>query len=254
MAAYPSGFVGHGSPGNALGGPISSQWAEWTGGMLPPESILVVSAHFERQPPTLSSTSGAPIVYDFYGFPAEMYELQYAPPPAAGLARRVVGLLPEGVLTDESRGLDHGAWVPLSHLFPAADVPVVQLSIPWSDDPAAMWELGTLLAPLRHDGVFILGSGNVVHNLGRVDWAGGPTPDWAADFDGYVAQKLEEGATRDLISYRSHPLGSASHPTPEHFVPLLVAAAAAADDAPSFPVHGWELGSISARSVQFGFN
>lgn len=252
----PTAFVGHGNPMNALGGPLAEGWAAWGEALPRPEAILVVSAHFERHPPTLSSTTGAPLVYDFWGFPDEMYRLGYSPPAAAGVASAVERLLqPDlSVERDETRGLDHGAWVPLLHLAPDADVPVVQLSIPWTDDPAEMLGLGGRLAPLRDDGILILGSGNLVHNLGRVDWHEALTPSWAADFDAWVADALEEGRVPDLAAYRRHDLAAVAHPTHEHFVPVLVAAAAAGDDAPSFPVSGFELGSVSARSVQFGLS
>ena len=252
----PTAFVGHGNPMNALGGPLAERWRAWGESLPRPDAILVVSAHFERHPPTLSSTTDAPLVYDFFGFPDEMYRLTYAPPGAPGVADAVERLLgPElTVDRDETRGLDHGAWVPLMHLSPGADVPVVQLSIPWTDDPVEMLALGGRLAPLRDDGVLVLGSGNLVHNLRRVDWHDGQTPSWAADFDAWVAEALEAGRAPDLAGYRRHQLASTAHPTHEHFVPVLVAAAAAGDDSPSFPVEGFELGSVSARSVQFGLS
>ena len=151
------------------------------------------------------------------------------------------------------RGLDHGAWVPLSRMFPDATVPVVQLSIPWTNDPAEMLYLGTRLRPLRDEGVLILGSGNLVHNLRRVDWSSdAPVVSWAAEFDAWVADALAEGESGALTAYRDHPLATTAHPTHEHFVPVLVAAGAAGEDAPRFPITGFEMGSISARSVQFG--
>jgi 4,5-DOPA dioxygenase extradiol len=252
----PTAFVGHGNPMNALGGPIAEGWEAWGRSLPRPEAILVVSAHFERHPPTLSSTTGSPLVYDFFGFPEEMYRLSYASPPAPALADVVEHLLaPElTVARDEGRGLDHGAWVPLMRLFPTADVPVVQLSIPWTDDPAEMLALGARLAPLRGDGVLILGSGNLVHNLRRVDWHEGRTPAWAADFDAWVAQALAADRAPDLAGYRTHELAAVAHPTHEHFVPVLVAAGAATGEQPVFPVEGFELGSVSARSVQFGLS
>jgi len=251
----PVGFVGHGSPINALGGPRADAWAAWGGNMARPEAVLAVSAHFEAAPPTLSSTSGADLMYDFWGFPEEMYRLEYPAPPAPEVALAVERLLgiELRVSRAEDRGLDHGAWVPLLHLLPHHDVPVVQLSIPWSDDPAAMLALGSSLAPLRDDGVFILGSGNIVHNLRRVDWTGaGEVASWAGEFDAWVAEALLEDRAPSLTEYREHPLAAVAHPTQEHFVPLLVAAGAAVGDAPVFPVAGFELRSISARSVRFG--
>ena len=250
----PTAFVGHGNPMNALGGPLAEGWSEWGRSLPRPQAILVVSAHFERHPPTLSSTSGADLVYDFWGFPDEMYRLSYAPPPAPGLAEAVERLLAAdlAVERDEERGLDHGAWVPLMHLSSDAAVPVVQLSIPWTDDPAEMLGLGARLSPLRDEGVLILGSGNLVHNLRRVDWHGGATPSWAADFDAWVAESLRAGDAPELAGYRQHELAAVAHPTHEHFVPVLVAAGAASEEQPAFPIEGFELGSVSARSVQFG--
>ncbi|HAX81441.1 MAG TPA: hypothetical protein DCY40_02595 [Actinobacteria bacterium] len=251
----PVGFVGHGNPLNALGGPLAEAWQSWGRDLPRPEGVLVVSAHFEAAPPTLSSVSGAPLIYDFRGFPEAMYELSYAPPPAPEVATAVERLLAPGLEVGraEGRGLDHGAWVPLMHLAPLADLPTVQLSIPWADDGPAMLELGARLAPLRDEGVLILGSGNIVHNLRRVDWSGsGAVADWAAEFDGWVAAALSADARDGLAGYREHRLGPTCHPTPEHFVPLLVAAGAASGDAPSFPLAGFELGTISSRCVSFG--
>lgn len=253
-ASFPTGFVGHGNPMNALGGKLADAWRDWGASLPRPESILVVSAHFEASPPTLSSTTGAPVIHDFWGFPDELYRLDYPAPPAPATAALVERLLgpDSGLVRDEGRGLDHGAWVPLLHLFPGHDVPVVQLSIPWSDDAGAMAALGRCLAPVRGEGVFVLGSGNVVHNLRRVDWSGqGGVVPWADEFDGWVASTLESG-WGGVVGYRAHPLAWVAHPTQEHFVPLLVAAAAAGDDPPSFPVVGFELGSISSRCIAFG--
>ena len=252
----PTAFVGHGNPMNALGGPLADGWRSWGASLPRPEAILVISAHFERYPPTLSSTGAAPLVYDFWGFPEEMYRLTYEAPPAPDLAEAVERLLRPSLAVerDEGRGLDHGAWVPLLHLAPGADVPTVQLSIPWTEDPAEMLALGARLGPLRDDGVLILGSGNLVHNLRRVDWHENRTPDWAAEFDGWVASTLAVGRMTDLARYRNHELAAVAHPTHEHFVPVLVAAGAAGGEGPSFPIEGFELGSVSARSVQFGIS
>jgi len=249
----PTGFVGHGSPVNALGGAVADAWARWGEALERPTAVLVVSAHFEAQPPTLTASSPLPLVYDFWGFPEEMYRILYAAPAALRVSNLVEGLLGAEVRRDEERGLDHGAWVPLSVMFPDADVPVVQLSIPWTDDPARMLDLGRRLAPLRDDGVFILGSGNIVHNLRRVDWSGGPTPGWAEEFDGWAAETLRSGDAPLLADYRAHGLAGVCHPTHEHFVPLLVAAGASGEhDEISFPVTGFELGSVSSRAVQLG--
>lgn len=253
LTAFPAGFVGHGSPVNVLGGPVADAWRRWGEALGAPEALLVISAHFKARPPTLSASATVPLIYDFWGFPDEMYRLRYPAPPAPGLSERVEELLGSSVRRDEGRGLDHGAWVPLSVMFPQADVPVVQLSIPWTDDPARMLDLGRRLAPLRDEGVMILGSGNIVHNLRRVDWSGGRAPDWADEFDGWAADALEAGDAPLLAGYRDHRLAGVCHPTHEHFVPLLVAAGAAGEhEAVSFAADGFELGSVSSRSVQFG--
>jgi 4,5-DOPA dioxygenase extradiol len=254
-ARMPVGFVGHGNPMNALGGPVAEAWRTWGSALPRPEGVLVISAHFEAAPPTLSSTSGADLIYDFGGFPEEMYRLEYSPPPAPELAAAVERLLVGEVEVrhGERRGLDHGAWVPLLHLMPAHDIPTVQLSIPWTDDPGAMLGLGSRLAPLRDEGIFILGSGNIVHNLRRVDWsATAGAVEWAAEFDGWVTEELNGDLAPALADYRQHPLARTAHPTQEHFVPLLAAVGAAGGDAAAYPVAGFEMGSISARSVQFG--
>ena len=154
---------------------------------------------------------------------------------------------------EEWRGLDHGTWVPLLHMYPDANIPVVQLSLPWTNEPEKMFALGQELAPLREDGVFILGSGNLVHNLRAADWSSGPTPEWAAEFDHWISEVLTEDRDDQLQDYRTNPLAATCHPTQEHFVPLLVAAGAASEhDEVSFPIEDFEFGSLSMRCVQFG--
>ena len=248
----PVGFVGHGSPMSAVAGPNGDAWARWAQAMPKPKAILVVSAHWEEAPLTIGATTTIPLVYDFYGFPDEMYALRYDAPGAPALADRVEGLLKGRLPTqrDPERGLDHGTWVPLLRMYPKADVPVLQVSIP-SHFARELYPLGRSLAPLRDEGVLLLGSGNATHNLGRV--GGDATPGWASEFDAWL-----EDATRrkdlDLLADWEHkaPAAHTAHPTREHFVPLLFAAAAAESGDTSFPVVGFEGGSISRRCVQFG--
>ena len=194
------------------------------------------------------------LMYDFYGFPQELYELEYPSPGAPDLLKRLASLLPGGV-EQEERPLDHGVWVPLLHMAPAADTPVLQLSLPSSEGPEGLFELGRQLAPLRDEGVFILGSGNIVHNLRQLGRDGGTTPAWATEFDQWAAEALTRGNFDALVDYRQKSPGlRQAHPTEEHFQPLLVAAGAAStsgDDA-TFTVDGFEYGSISRRCVQFG--
>jgi 4,5-DOPA dioxygenase extradiol len=251
MQKQPTGFVAHGAPLLALDGDKGAPLRAWGAAMPRPRSILVLSAHWEERPPTLGATSTVPLVYDFYGFPEEMYALTYAAPGAPELAKRVEELLPK-TQRNPTRGLDHGAWVPLLHMFPRADVPVLQLSLPGSDDPKELFALGRALAPLRDEGVFILGSGNITHNLRRVDWHGNRTPAWAADFDAWTDETLTKWNVDALLDYQARAPGfRESLPTQEHFVPLIVAAGAAGE-APriGYPVSGFEYGSLSRRSVE----
>ena len=251
---FPTGFVGHGAPTNAVNAERGVDWSGWVASMPTPSAVLSISAHYEQAPPSLGATTEVPLIYDFWGFPDPLYEIEYPAPGAPDLARRVEKLLGSTtVVREEDRGLDHGTWVPLLHMYPQADVPVLQLSLPWTNDPVRMFELGTALAPLRDEGVFILGSGNLVHNLRAADWSNGPTPDWAAEFDHWLAEILAEDRDDLLQDYRSNPLSAACHPTQEHFVPLLVAAGAATEhDSVTFPIEDFELGSLSMRCVQFG--
>ena len=252
----PVGFVGHGAPTLALDAVKGGDLARWAAEWPAIQAILVISAHWEAAPPTLGATRPVPLIYDFSGFPAALYQLTYAAPGAPALADRVAALLGGAVRRAPERGLDHGAWVPLKWLRPAADLPVLQLSLP-GDDPAVLFDLGRRLAPLRREGVLVLGSGNVVHNLRRLDFKpDAATPAWAQDFDAWVAERLQSGDVDGLLQYATRPEARIAHPTVEHFSPLLVAAGAAwgagGGDAVRFPVAGFEYGSIARRVVQFG--
>ena len=251
----PTGFVGHGAPTNAVNEERGATWRAWSAALPKPRAILSISAHYEQAPPSLGATTTVPLIYDFWGFPDPLYQIEYPAPGAPDVADRIETLMSghTHVVREEDRGLDHGTWVPLMHMYPEADIPVLQLSLPWTNEPRKMFELGKLLAPLRDDGVFILGSGNLVHNLRAADWSNGPTPDWASEFDHWLSETLLEDRDDDLQEYRRNPLAGICHPTQEHFVPLLVAAGAASDHDPvSFPIEDFELGSLSMRSVQFG--
>lgn len=252
---FPTGFVGHGAPTNATNETRGSDWRAWADALPTPKAILSISAHYEQAPPSLGATKTVPLIYDFWGFPDPLYQIGYPAPGAPEIASRVEQLLGGNALVerDEGRGLDHGTWVPLLHMYPDADIPVLQLSLPWTNEPQRMFELGRTLAPLRDDGVFILGSGNLVHNLRAADWSGGPTPGWAAEFDHWIEEVLSDDRDDLLQDYRRNPLSGVCHPTQEHFVPVLVAAGAASEhDEVTFPVRDFELGSLSMRCVQFG--
>ena len=250
----PIAFVGHGAPLIALDAEKGAPLRAWGEALGRPRAVLALSAHWERAPLTSGATETRPLVYDFGGFPRALYEVQYPAPGAPRLADRVEGLL--GVpMPRSARGLDHGVWTPLVHLFPDASVPVLQVSLPSSDGPRALFALGQRLAPLRDDGVLLLCSGNITHNLGAVDFAGTSAPPrWAQDFDEWTRDTLARSDWDALLAYESRaPRYRASHPTDDHWLPLLVAAGAAsvAPTTTRFPVEGWEFGSLSRRSVEF---
>jgi 4,5-DOPA dioxygenase extradiol len=254
----PALFLGHGSPMNAL------RENDWTGAWrslgaaLPrPRAILAVSAHWYVPFTAVTAMAAPRTIHDFGGFPPELYAMRY---PATGdrpLAQRVADLLAStSVAADQSWGLDHGTWSVLCHLYPHADVPVVQLSIDARQPPQWHYQLGRALRPLREEGVLILGSGDVVHNLRTYAWGERVQEpyDWALRFEARVRSQLEAGEHRHLIEYAA--LGEdarLSVPTPEHYLPLLyVAGAAHAGEPVSFPVEGMDGGSVSMLAVQFG--
>jgi 4,5-DOPA dioxygenase extradiol len=249
----PVGFVAHGAPTLATDPLRGEPLGRWGESLPQPSGILVVSAHWEQSPPQLSASEPTELVYDFSGFPPELYRLRYDTPPATALAGEVTRTLaPRWQPRSTGRGLDHGAWVPLLHLYPRAEIPVLQLSMPSAAGPRALFELGQALAPLRDSGVLLLGSGNLVHNLRRIDWKeASPPPAWAAEFDSWVAGALERRAWDELVDYRNKaPSLAEAHPTHDHFLPLLVCLGAAEHDRARFPFTGWEYGSISRRMVE----
>jgi 4,5-DOPA dioxygenase extradiol len=254
----PAIFFGHGNPMNAL---LSNRFTEsWQriGIETPrPSAILSISAHW-FVPGTGVTISTAPrTIHDFGGFPLELYQVQYPAPGDPDLARRVQKMLaPLPVALDNSWGLDHGSWSVLKHVYPAANVPIVQLSIDETEPPAFHFELGRRLAPLRDEGVLIVGSGNLVHNLHTYAWGRRmPDPyDWAVRFETEARGLLLAGEHKSLVDYES--LGREallSVPTPDHYLPLLyVIGTRQEDDAVTFPVEGVDGGSISMLAVQIG--
>jgi 4,5-DOPA dioxygenase extradiol len=252
----PSIFLAHGSPFLLDDMQWVGELGAWAAALPRPRAILMLSAHWEERPITLGATTTVPLVYDFYGFPANYYAVQYPAPGAPELARRVRALVSrtQPVVDDPARGLDHGAYVPLVAMYPAADVPVLQMSLP-TMNPAELFELGRTLAPLRDEGVLIVGSGFLIHNLRAMDLSPNPpTPAWAAEFDAWTADVLERKDADALIDYRRRGPGvRLALPTQEHFVPALVALGSAADQpgGVSFPIRGFFGGSLTKRSVEF---
>jgi len=257
MTRLPALFVAHGAPPLLDDAGWVAELGAWAGSLPRPRAVLVLSAHWEERPIAIGATRTVPLVHDFHGFPERYYRQTYPAPGAPALAARVRELLaPLGpVAEDPERGLDHGAYVPLVAMYPAADVPVLQLSLP-SLDPREVLAVGRALAPLRDEGVLIVGSGFLTHNLGRVEWRpGAATPAWAREFDAWAAEAIARRDVDALVDFQAKaPAARIALPTTEHYVPVLAAAGAALDDPrpPGFPITGFWLGSLTRRSVQLG--
>ena len=236
--ALPAIYLSHGAPPLYDDGEWMRELFGWAHRMLQPRAIVIVSAHWESAPLTISSpAAGAPLVYDFGGFAERYYRMTYATPDATALADRVAAMLAGGEPVHRSeRGLDHGAWVPLSVMYPNADVPVLQVSMP-DEDPERLMRIGDRLRELRSEGVLVVGSGFMTHGLPfltRDMLRGDAVPGWTDDFDAWVADALARGDVEELRRFRSAPGMPYAHPTAEHYVPLFVTLGAAAD--PETPV------------------
>lgn len=249
-------YLSHGAPPLADDPTWTAELRRWGAGLGAPTNILMVSAHWENRPVTVSSTTpGTPLVYDFWGFPQRYYEVTYDAPVAPDLAQRVAGLVEGSVLQDPDRGLDHGAYVPLVELFPDADVPVLQVSLP-TLDPAGLFDLGRRLAPLRGEGTLIVGSGFTTHNLRWFNPAAGadvPPPTASAEFDQWAAEAVASGDVDALLDMEHRaPAAQEAHPRTEHWAPIYVALGAAAESSNvgEVSVDGFWYG-LSKRSWQF---
>ncbi len=259
-ARMPVLFVGHGSPMNAIEDNLWSRGFRAIAQLLPqPKAILAISAHWFVPGSRLTSNDHPETIHDFSGFPDELNDMEYPAPGDVELAKRVARLLgPSRARLSDTWGLDHGTWTVLHHLRPAADVPVVQLSIDSEMRAAGHVELGRLLAPLRDEGVLIFASGNVTHNLRfLLDElkANRPltTPPWATAFDADVARATEQHDTAFLTRLIEADGARQVHPIPDHYFPLLYAAGAAeTNDRVSFPITGFDGGSLSMRAVLYG--
>jgi 4,5-DOPA dioxygenase extradiol len=251
-------FFGHGNPMNALGNNAWTRgWSALGARIARPRGVLCISAHWYVPHVAVTAMDAPRTIHDFGGFPRELFAVQYPAPGDAALARRVQHLLaPLDVLADESWGLDHGTWSVLCHVFPGADVPVVQLSIDETRAPQFHYEIGQRLRPLRDEGILVIGSGDIVHNLHTYAWGRHPAEpyDWAARFEATARSLVSARDHRPLIDYGS--LGKdaqLSVPTPEHYLPLLyVLGASDADDPIAFPVEGMDGGSVSMLAIQLG--
>ena len=250
----PALYIGHGAPPLLDDALWSGQLAQWATDLPRPTAILIVSAHWESAPVMLSA-NGAPLVYDFGGFAPRYYQMTYETPNATALAQRVAAMMPasEPVHQHTSRGLDHGAWVPLKIMYPDADIPVLQMSLP-TQDPYKLLTLGSRLRELRDEGVLIIGSGFLTHGLPfltefRID---ATAPGWSVDFDLWAADALARGDVAALASYKTQAPGMPyAHPTVEHYTPLFVTLGAASDsEAPGEQLFDGYWMGLSKRSLQ----
>ena len=250
----PSLYVSHGAPPLLEDPAWMTALAEWARALPRPRGIVVVSAHWESAPAAISSSAPrTPLVYDFGGFDPIYYEMQYATPDASALAAQLRGVLsPLESLSEHRRGLDHGAWVPLKAMYPEADIPVLQLSLP-TDRPDRLLALGERLAELRQLGVLVIGSGFMTHGLRFVDFRRpSHVPSWSADFDAWANGALSRGDLEELAHFRDRAPGiSYAHPTVEHFTPLFVTlgAAGGAGAIVTTTIDGYMFG-LSKRSFQ----
>lgn len=254
----PTVFFGHGNPMNAIGENAWTQAWSAIGVALPrPAAILCVSAHWYVPATAVTAIERPRTIHDFGGFPPELHRVQYPAPGAPEVAARVAQLLgPTPVAQDRSWGLDHGTWSVLTHVYPAANIPVVQLSIDETKPASWHFETAKKLAPLRDEGVLIIGSGNLVHNLHTYSWGNTAAEpyDWAIRFETLARKTLSAGDFAPLVNYQS--LGRdamLAAPTPDHYLPLLYVLAQHVPGEPvRFPVEGFDGGSISMLAVQLG--
>jgi 4,5-DOPA dioxygenase extradiol len=252
----PIAFVAHGAPLLALEADKGAELRAWASAMPKPRAIVAISPHWQTRDPSIGTTRTLPLLYDFSGFPKELYAIQYPAPGAPDVALRLEQLLAKATI-DKSpdRKLDHGVWMPALHMYPEADVPIVQLSLP-RRDPPALFELGRMLAPLAEEAVLVMCTGVLVHNLRSIDFGpGATTPPWALEFDAWCADALSRRDYDAIVDFRVRaPKRAMAHPTEEHFLPLVVAAGAASTSGrpATFPIVGFEYGSLSRRCVQFG--
>lgn len=254
----PCVFCGHGNPMITLSDNQYTRGWSSIGGNIPcPRVILCISAHWYVPATAVTSAKTPRTIHDFGGFPNELYEITYPAPGEPALARQVQQLLqPIAVNLDEEWGLDHGAWSVLRHAFPKADIPTVQLSLDMTKPPSFHYEIGKKLRALREEGVFIIGSGNIVHSLNSYVWDDATVKpfEWAANFDSRVRELVQSQADDKLVDYLNLGRDAAlSVPTPDHYLPLLYIIALRDKGEPiSFPVSGFDGGSMSMTAIQIG--
>ncbi|MEI8361250.1 MAG: 4,5-DOPA dioxygenase extradiol [bacterium] len=254
-------FIGHGSPENAFEiNEFSSSWQNITTLFPKPKAILVISAHWtnitDQQAKNASITTNQALktIHDFYGFPRNFYDFNYKANGSPNLAQKIISEV-HAVTIDSAAnwGLDHGAWSVLAQMYPAADIPTLQLSIDETLPRSTLFKIGEELIKFRDEGVLIIGSGNIVHNLAQVRWNYHPA-NWAIEFDDYIQKSLATNNKDNIISFENHPLQSLALPTVEHFLPLLYVMGASQDEKPFFFSEKIFAHSLSMRCVAYGLN
>jgi 4,5-DOPA dioxygenase extradiol len=254
----PSLFIAHGAPSLAIEQHAYTEFLRGLGKELPrPRAIVIFSAHWESQVQQISSVTRYETIYDFYGFPEELYQMTYPAKGDVTLSLEIQRLFSEeGIQCElnDHRGLDHGAWAPLSLLYPAADIPVVALSVNPGLSPEEYYRIGKSLEPLREKDVLIIGSGGTVHNLSRLDWSNGSAQSWAVAFDEWLDEQLETWNTDALFEYESRaPHADDAVPTTEHFVPMILAFGSADESHKARLMHrSYQMGSLSLSCWEFG--
>ncbi len=248
----PALFIGHGSPMNAIeDNPFSQGWRAAAGRFGKPRAVLCISAHWVTEGVRVTANALPRTIHDFGGFPPELFAVQYpapgAPALAADIAKRLAAF---GAETDANWGLDHGAWSVLVHLYPDADVPIAQLSLDARATPQRHYAIGQALAPLRDEGVLILGSGNIVHNLRH--WRDSAAQDWVSSFDDSIADRIAARDHQAVIDYRNHPMAKTAAPDWDHFVPLLYVLGAQGEGETAEWFNRATLPGISMTSLAFG--
>jgi 4,5-DOPA dioxygenase extradiol len=252
--AMPTLYLSHGAPPTFEDEAWMAQLHGWARDLPRPRAILIVSAHWESDELGITSTAPTELVYDFGGFSPLYFAMRYDTPDNTALASRLLSVLPDTqrVFEHRTRGLDHGAWVPLKVMYPEADIPVLQVSLP-THDPAALFAFGQRLQALRSEGVLVIGSGFMTHGLRHIDWSRpGVVPSWSSDFDAWVADALSRGDVAELQDFQRRAPGlQYAHPTAEHFTPLFVTLGAATDPTAGVTtaIDGFTMG-LAKRSFQ----
>lgn len=250
LLTMPGIFFGHGSPMNAIeDNKYTKSWIEIVKTFPKPKAIIVISAHWETNRTKITASQIQKTIHDFYGFPAKLHEIKYAAKGDINLAKRIQNIIPE-VDLDNSWSLDHGTWSVLKHIYPKADIPIIQISIDKNKSTISHYELAEKLKTLRNEGILIIGSGNIVHNLSAIKWNGNKDPyPWAINFNSEIKSAILNNNIEKILNYQNIKGAKESAPTPEHFIPLIYILGLKNDNEKiSFFAKGFKMGSLSMDS------